>query len=61
MPIALLTLLVAPLTVCPPASWTMTETLDIVAPLVVNAVRAVSEDLFGAAEPYRRDVPDEIA
>ncbi|TQJ37944.1 IclR family transcriptional regulator [Streptomyces sp. SLBN-115] len=36
------------------------SSLELVAPLVVNAVRAVSEDLFGAAESYRRDVPDVV-
>jgi DNA-binding IclR family transcriptional regulator len=32
--------------------------LERVAPLVVKAVRAVSEELFGTAQSYRRDVPD---
>lgn len=36
------------------------SSLERVAPLVVNAVRAVSEDLFGAADSYRRDVPDVV-
>jgi DNA-binding IclR family transcriptional regulator len=35
--------------------------LELVAPLVVNAVRAVSEELFGGGEPYRRDVTEAVA
>lgn len=34
--------------------------LELVAPLVVNAVRAVSEELFGGGESYRRDVPEAV-
>ncbi|WP_235029158.1 IclR family transcriptional regulator domain-containing protein [Streptomyces sp. 3213.3] len=34
--------------------------LELVAPLVVNAVRAVSEELFGGGEPYRRDVTETV-
>lgn len=34
------------------------SSLELVAPLVVNAVRAVSTELFGTRQPYRRDVPD---
>jgi len=34
--------------------------LELVVPLVVNAVRAVSEKLFGAAQSYRRDVTDAV-
>lgn len=32
--------------------------LEFVAPLVVNAVRAVSEDLFASARPFRRNTTD---
>lgn len=34
--------------------------LELVAPLVVKAVRTVSEELFGTPQSYRRDVPDAV-
>lgn len=34
--------------------------VERVAPLVVNAVRAVSQELFGAAQPYRREVLSDV-
>jgi DNA-binding IclR family transcriptional regulator len=37
------------------------SSLELVAPLVVTAVRLVSQDLFGAVQPYRRNVTDPLA
>ncbi|MFD3606139.1 IclR family transcriptional regulator, partial [Streptomyces sp. NPDC058656] len=34
--------------------------LEFVAPLVVKAVREVSEELFGRPQPYRRDMRDAV-
>ncbi len=34
------------------------SSLELVAPLVVGAVRAVSEELFGLPQSYRRDISD---
>ena len=34
--------------------------LELVAPLVVKAVRAVSEELFGTPQPYRREVSEAV-
>ncbi|MFK4105172.1 IclR family transcriptional regulator [Streptomyces sp. NPDC019531] len=34
--------------------------VERIAPLVVNAVRSISDELFGAAQPYHRELPESL-